>query len=87
VLALAGIVGLLFFLRRRKSAKADPYVEISVPPTELHAPPVYVPRGELDSAGTPAQELPAEIVKYRFETRGGAVELDGEGTEKGGRKG
>jgi hypothetical protein len=79
VLVIAGIVGLLFFLRRRKAAKK----------AGLYAPPECMPRGELgqgevhkvyevQEVTNPAQEVVGDSVKYRYELETRPAELEGE---------
>lgn len=73
VLAIAGVVGLLFFLRRRKAASKD---------ENPHAPPIYRPEaelryGEVHEVQNPAQELVGDAVKYRYELESSPAELEG----------
>lgn len=81
VVAIAGIVGLLFFLRRRKAArKQNPY-----------APPTYTPRGELEQGEvheveSPVQEVVGDSVKYRYELESRPAELEGEKSSGSGYK-
>ncbi|KAF2621461.1 hypothetical protein BU25DRAFT_238105 [Macroventuria anomochaeta] len=74
VLAIASIVGLLFFLRRRKAvtAKENPY-----------APPNDTSQGrlvhrEVHEVQSPAQEVVGDTVKYQHELETRPAELEGE---------
>ncbi|KAF9695403.1 hypothetical protein EKO04_006659 [Ascochyta lentis] len=87
ILALLGVVCLLFFLRRRKAhanaSTQNPYAQNG------YAPPTYTPRGELEQAEvhevqSPAHEMVGgESVKYRSELETRPAELEGEGAGKG----
>ncbi|KAJ4335157.1 hypothetical protein N0V87_006311 [Didymella glomerata] len=79
VLAIAGVVGLLFFLRRRKAAakleKENPY-----------APPTYADESRGTAHGdvhellspTHEHEVPGDTVKYRYELESRPAELEGD---------
>lgn len=76
VLAIAGVVGLLFFLRRRKAASAGNKAE------NPYASPTYTPRGELEHGGvyevqSPVQEMVGDSVKYRYELDSRPAEFEG----------
>lgn len=76
VLAIAGVVGLLFFLRRRKLAskqeKENPYVP-STPTTREE-----IGYAEVHEVESPAQEVAGDTVKYRYELETSPVELEGD---------
>lgn len=82
VLAIVGIIGLLFFLRRRKAAKK----------AGIYAPPTYTPRGELghdevQEVPSPAQEVMGDSVKYQYELETRPAELEGSKGPKSGNAG
>ncbi|KAJ4986362.1 hypothetical protein SVAN01_08179 [Stagonosporopsis vannaccii] len=81
VLAIAGVVGLLLFLRRRKAAKAAA-VTAEVKPENPYTPATYPSRGELEHGGvhevqSPVQEMVGDTVKYRYELDNRPAELEG----------
>jgi flagellar basal body-associated protein FliL len=82
VLAIASVIGLLFFLRRRKAtskgAAAGPKEE-----QNPYLPPSYTPVRELDHGNVhevemPAQEVVGDTVKYRHELETRPAELEGQ---------
>lgn len=80
VLAIAGVVGLLFFLRRRKAAKTA--VSSEAKSGNPYAAPAYAARGELEHGGvhevqSPMQEMVGDVVKYRYELASRPAELEG----------
>jgi hypothetical protein len=84
VLAIAGVVGLLFYIRRRKAAakleKENPF-----------APPAYkdesrgaTAHGDVHELLSSAHqhEVPGDTVKYRYELQSRPAELEGDGGRK-----
>jgi hypothetical protein len=80
VLAIAGIVGLLFFLRRRKAAakleKENPYA----PPTYAGQSRARTADGDVHELLSPTDphEVPGDAVKYRYELESRPAELEGD---------
>lgn len=80
MLAIAGVVGLLFFLRRRKAAakleKENPYA----PPTYADESRGGTAHGDVHELLSPTHEheVPGDTVKYRYELESRPAELEGD---------
>ncbi|KAJ4376814.1 hypothetical protein N0V86_006932 [Didymella sp. IMI 355093] len=80
VLAIAGVVGLLFFLRRRKAAakleKENPYA----PTTHVNETRAGTADGDVHELLSPTDphEVPGDTVKYRYELESRPAELEGD---------
>ena len=82
VLAIAGVIGLLVFLRRRKAAskKENPYAPPGYKPgsSEGFAGRNELEHGEVHEVESPVQEAVGDTVKYRHELETRPAELEGE---------